>query len=154
MSHPHGSENVGPHENDPLETPGTVNNSLCSTSCDLGDLVRTWHDAHGTPRRSRISISCENSLSALRQLPKHCRDQILELSIPPDVMATDDANNNDHEKELGEYIINEMQSVSVITLSMPNDLAVSVEKDGSEYEYRSWTLHETMIGAICTSARS
>jgi hypothetical protein len=54
-------------------------------------------------------------------------------------MATDDADNRYYEKELGEYIINETLSVRIVTLPIPNDLAVSVERDESEYEYRSWT---------------
>lgn len=148
ISHSHEDDKATPHEDSPIETSGIVNHGVCSTSCDLGDLVRTRHDALRKPRRSTISISCEKSLLALRELSKRCRDQILELSIPRDLMATDDADNNDYEKELCEYIINEMQSVNVITLSMPNDLAVSTEKDGSEYEYHSWTIHEMMIDAL------
>jgi hypothetical protein len=139
VSHSYEDDNTTPYEDSPNGTHGAVNRSLCSTSCDLGELVRVWHDDHCESRLNTVSISCKDSLSALRQLPTSCRDRILELFIPCGLMATDDADNRYYEKELGEYIINETLSVRIVTLSIPNDLAVSVERDESEYEYRSWT---------------
>ena len=74
---------------------------LRGPAIDLGDLVCS--PAYGVKQYDRVPtfVSCKDALQTLKGLPESLRCGLAEVAFLNGLMATDDCDNLDYEKELG-----------------------------------------------------
>ena len=112
-------------------------------------ILAIWFAVHFLALRSTamflLWFPARMTYKPYEDLPDSNRSRLEQIALPSGLMATDDCNNLDYEKELGQYVVEETLNVEVIMLAVLDDLTVGVNRDGDQYELLSWRLHDMAI---------
>lgn len=122
--------------------PGSIGPAI-----DLGALTRNPASGVFDEGRSSSYVSCKDALQALKSIPEGSRVQLRKIGFPAELMSWDDCDNVDYAEQLGEYIVKELWNVEILTLAVPDDLAITGKDDG-QYDFFSWTLHKIAIDSL------
>lgn len=91
--------------------------------------------------------TCYRLLTELQQVPSSDLNAFNALTLPRDLMFSDDAENRvPHPLRLATFLL-AWKALEDITIAMPDDLNAA-EKESDDYDFWSWALHRPLLAAF------